>query len=560
MSHPGSISGDVAHADDGCEANGVSRAGDKPGGSGSSVAADTRGGQKVSHLVGSPAASPGVSNRDGIGHSGRGGLVSDPPNAGERGADMDSATSISEAPQAPNPQSRRTRLLAEYRAIKPFVVISASYLLFTVTDGGIRTIVLFNAFQRKFSAFEVSIMFVLYELAGTFTNFLAGIAGARWGLKATMLAGLFLQLGGIGMLFGWSEKFTKEQAIIFVTIAQMLSGISKDLVKLGGKAVTKLVTPDSKQGVLYKRVSMITGLKNSLKGVGYFLGGALVQWSYFGALGVMMGIVLLAIPWPALGLESGLGRTRRENITWRSVFKKNHNIQALSAARFFLFASRDAWFDVPLPFYLRSKEGFGWERAAAAALLGAWIILYGQVQSWTPQLVAKPLKQFPANKYHAALWAGINAVIPLVLGCFLQFSDIFRAHDVRAMMPILLVGVFVFAIIFAINSSIHSYLAVKYSEGDKIAVDIGFYYMSNSAGRLFGTLVGGALFEFVGNYTNGFAACFWFSLCLTVVAAAITPALKDDAGGLRCGPCLTFAKSPENLDDDSGLPVERVLS
>jgi MFS family permease len=443
---------------------------------------------------------------------------------------------------------RRRRLIDEYRAIKPFVVISTSYLLFTVTDGGLRTIVLFNAYQRQFSAFEVSVMFVLYELAGVVTNFLAGIAGARWGLRATLLCGLLLQVVGIGTLFGWSQSFSKTQAIVFVSFAQALCGISKDLVKLGGKAVTKLVTPEDKQGVLYKRVSMITGLKNTLKGVGYFLGGALVQWNYHGALGCMIGIVLLAVPWAALALESGLGRTRRENLTWKSVFKKNHNISVLSAARFFLFASRDAWFDVPLPFYLRSTEGFGWERAASAALLGAWIILYGQVQSWTPVLVSKPLKQFPANKYHATLWALVNCAIPLLLGCFLQFSAAVRDHQLRQLVPVVLCGVFVFAVVFAINSSIHSYLAVKYSEGDKVAMDIGFYYMSNSAGRLFGTLVGGALFQFVGNYTSGFAACFWLSLCLTGIAVLITPFLNDGVGGLSCGPCLTCVHGANGSD------------
>lgn len=447
-----------------------------------------------------------------------------------------------------------SRWREEYKTLKPFVVISTSYLLFTITDGAVRTIVLFNAFQRDFSAFQVALMFVLYELAGVFTNFLAGIAGARWGLKSTLLVGLGLQIVGVAMLFGWSSSFTKTEAIIFVTIAQMLSGIAKDLVKLGGKAVTKLVTPEEKQGRLFKMVSMITGLKNSLKGVGYFLGGALLQVNYYLALGVTAGIVILAAPWAMLSLSSDLGRTRKENINWRSIFKKNHNINVLSAARLFLFASRDAWFEVPLPFYLRSQDGFGWERAAAAALLGGWIIFYGQVQSWTPQLVSKPLRQFPANKYHSALWIGINFFVPLCLAIFVQFTDVFQDRMLGGMIPILIIGLFVFAFIFAVNSSIHSYLVVKYSEGDKVAMNVGFYYMSNAAGRLFGTLAGGALFQYVGdNFTDGMAACFWLSSCLTIVACAITPLLDDNDGGLNCGPCLTFVNdpNPDKADEES---------
>lgn len=471
----------------------------------------------------------------------------------------DSVEKTKGAPNAPiEDENLRGRLTREYQTLKPFVVISSSYLLFTITDGGVRTIVLFNAFERDFTAFQVSLMFVLYELAGVVTNFLAGIAGARWGLRSTLLAGLCLQVVGIGMLFGWQKSFTKTEAIIFVTVAQMLSGIAKDLVKLGGKAVTKLVTPEGKEGRLFKMVSMITGLKNSLKGVGMFIGAALVQVTYFGALGTMLGIVLLAVPWAVLSLESDLGRMRRENITLSSIFKKNHNVNFLSAARFFLFASRDAWFEVPLPFYLRSPEGFGWERAAAGAFLGGWVIMYGQVQSWTPQLFSKPLRQFPANKYHATLWVAILLVIPALLGSVMQFSDVFQSGTSQAAkIAIVVVALVAFAVVFAVNSSIHSYLVVKYSEGDKVAMNVGFYYMSNAAGRLIGTLVGGALFQWVGDdFNDGLAACFWFSVALTAATIVITPFLDDSDGGLQCGPCLTCIGSGSATGDKEKTPDE----
>ena len=59
---------------------------------------------------------------------------------------------------------------ASSKALRPFVIISSSYLLFTITDGAIRMIVLLHAYNKSFSALEVSIMFTLYELAGVFTN------------------------------------------------------------------------------------------------------------------------------------------------------------------------------------------------------------------------------------------------------------------------------------------------------------------------------------------------------------------------------------------------------
>lgn len=429
---------------------------------------------------------------------------------------MAASSSSSSVASAAPPPTLLARFRAEYPTLKPFVIISFSYLLFTITDGGIRTIVLFNAFQRSFSAFQVSLMFVSYELAGVLTNFLAGVAGARWGLRATLLAGLALQVAGITLLFGWRASFSKPAAIAFVTAAQMLCGVAKDLVKLGGKAVTKLVTPEGRDGRLFKLVSWVTGFKNSLKGVGYFLGGALVQYSYPGALGAMLGLVLLCAPWAAVSLTTDLGRTRRENITLAAVFRKNHNITVLSAARLFLFASRDAWFEVPLPFFLRSAAGFGWERAAAAAMLGGWIILYGQVQSWTPQAVAKPLRQYPPNKFHSALWIIAGFFVPAVLGVVVQWSGVFRDGRRAAGIAVLLVGLMVFAVVFAVNSSIHSYLVVKYSDGDNVAMNVGFYYMSNAAGRLVGTLAGGALYQWAGDGpVDGIAACFFLSACLT---------------------------------------------
>jgi MFS family permease len=350
------------------------------------------------------------------------------------------------------------------RALRPFVIISSSYLLFTITDGAIRMIVLLHAYNKGFSALEVAIMFTLYEFAGVVTNLVAGFMGAKWGIKVTLIAGLLLQLVSYGMLFGWNDDWDKKTgtrinnmlfvqeiyfrsmsfnfdyvnlctAIIYVTIAQMFAGIAKDLTKLGGKTITKLVTPEEQNTFLFKLVSLITGWKNSLKGVGYFAGSALLNVSYEVALGVMMGIVALALPWALLGLDPNLGTAKTKNATLKEVFKMdNHNLNVLSLARLFLFASRDFWFEVPLPFYLRSPGciglgeqvcdvisntaecvrgavcdsnlgvcinefegggcgGLGLDRTIVGAFLGGYIILYGQVQSWTPQLITGPLNQ-----------------------------------------------------------------------------------------------------------------------------------------------------------------------
>lgn len=233
--------------------------------------------------------------------------------------------------------------------LRPFVIISITYLLFTVTDGAIRMIVLLHAYHKSFSALQVALMFTLYELAGVFTNLAAGLMGAKWGIRFTLIVGLCLQLLSYGLLFGWQDGWTDRTAIAYVTIAQMFGGIAKDLTKLGGKTVTKLVTPEGKDTRLFRLVSLLTGWKNSLKGVGYFLGSALLEVSYELALGFMMGLIVLALPFAIWGLDADLGTAKKKNSSFKEIFVwDNFNLNVLSLARLFLFASRDFWFEVPV--------------------------------------------------------------------------------------------------------------------------------------------------------------------------------------------------------------------
>lgn len=388
----------------------------------------------------------------------------------------DDETDQQEAIQEESPQEAQHQSFYEAATsekLRPFVIISVSYLLFTITDGAIRMIVLLHAYNKNFSALQVAIMFSLYELAGVFTNLAAGFMGAKWGIKYTLVSGLALQLLSYGLLFGWQDDWETTNSIIYVTVAQMFAGIAKDLTKLGGKTVTKLVTPEGQETQLFKLVSLLTGWKNSLKGVGYFLGSALLMVSYELALVFMMGLILLAMPWAILGLDRNLGMAKKENAGWREVFKlDNPNLNILSLARLFLFASRDFWFEVPLPFFLRSPPcdglgidpcmddvdcgsgaicgasllcenintgggcgGISLNRVAVGAFLGGYIILYGQVQSWTPQLVTGPLKQTPPNKLTEVLWGALNCVPTLVAACVMQFSQQFADNETTCEFP-----------------------------------------------------------------------------------------------------------------------------
>jgi len=242
---------------------------------------------------------------------------------------------------------QRERMKKRYGALYPFVIIAITYLLFTITDGAVRMIVLLHgkccvylvstqskyclpvrrqcdrcaAYQNNFSALDVAIMFSFYEAAGVLTNLAAGLLGAKWGIKTTLVSGLSMQLVAFAMLFAWQNDWSKISAIVYVTVSQVLSGVAKDLTKLGGKTVTKLVTPEGKNSSLFKLVSFITGWKNSLKGVGYFLGAATVSVSYYLALGILVGLILLAYPFAVFGLSNDLGRARKENVQFSQLFK-----------------------------------------------------------------------------------------------------------------------------------------------------------------------------------------------------------------------------------------------
>ena len=486
---------------------------------------------------------------------------------------------------------------ATSQALRPFVIISSSYLLFTITDGAIRMIVLLHAYNKSFSALEVALMFTLYELAGVVTNLAAGFMGATWGIKSTLVLGLTLQLISYALLFAWNDDWTKTQAILYVTGAQMLAGIAKDLTKLGGKTVTKLVTPDEQDTKLFKLVSLITGWKNSLKGVGYFAGSALLQVSYEVALAVMMGLILLAMPWAILGLDGKLGMAKKNNASWKDVFTiDNPSLNYLSAARMFLFASRDFWFEVPLPFFLRSPScdglgmevclvesdctkaaicgleglcqninagggcgGLGLNRVMVGAFLGGYIILYGQCQSWTPQLVTGPLNQTPPNKLTEVLWGLINCIPTGVMTIVMAFAPAFVNAEPTPMTIWLIVIIVFFAVIFAINSSIHSYLVVHYASAEKVAVSVGFYYMSNACGRLLGTLGSGLLYTYIGedmgdlagtDAVKGMAACFLAGTICSLIAALITMKIDDHKAGLMCGPCILVGAQKDDAADE----------
>jgi predicted MFS family arabinose efflux permease len=390
--------------------------------------------------------------------------------------------------------------------IKQYFVVTGNYWAFTLTDGALRMLVVLHFHQLGYSPLQIAALFLFYEIFGVVTNLVGGYLGARIGLNRTMNIGLALQVIALLML----AVPTIMLSPIWVMGAQALSGIAKDLNKMSAKSSIKLLVPDDQQGKLFKWVALLTGSKNALKGVGFFLGGALLALMGSTNAVIVMAAVLGVI-WLAslLLLKKDLGKAKNKP-KFSELFSKSRAINILSAARLFLFGARDVWFVVALPVFLSSQ--LGWDFWWVGGFLAAWVIGYGIVQSIAPLIIGKAQGKVPGGS-HAFLWALILTGIPAAIALGMSATSL-------PVTQVLIGGLLVFGAVFAINSSLHSYLIVNYAKSDGVSLDVGFYYMANALGRLIGTLLSGWVYQ-----VAGLEACLWVSTGFIALAALISLAL-----------------------------------
>ena len=394
-------------------------------------------------------------------------------------------------------------------AIRQYLLVTGNYWAFTLTDGALRMLVVLHFHSLGYTPLQIAALFLFYELFGVVTNLLGGYLGARLGLNRTMNIGLALQVAALLML----SVPTIWLSIPWVMAAQALSGIAKDLNKMSAKSSLKLLVPDAQQGTLYKWVAILTGSKNALKGVGFFLGGALLAWLGFGAALLLMAAVL-ALVWLAslCLLQKDLGKAKAQP-KFRQLLSKSAAINHLSAARMFLFGARDVWFVVALPVYL--SQVLGWDFWQVGGFLAAWVIGYGMVQTFAPALTGKAQGRLPDGRA-AFVWAMLLAGIPALIA--LGLASAMSAQWV------LIGGLLLFGAVFAVNSALHSYLIISYAKADGVSLDVGFYYMANALGRLLGTLLSGWLYQ-----VYGLQACLWVASLLVLLAALISSGLPRRA-------------------------------
>ncbi|MBD3883711.1 organoarsenical effux MFS transporter ArsJ [Phormidium tenue FACHB-886] len=395
--------------------------------------------------------------------------------------------------------------------LKNYALVTLAYWGFTLTDGALRMLVLLYFNEIGYAPIQIAFLFLFYEVFGIVTNFLGGWIGSQLGLKVTLYSGIGLQVFALIMLSFLNRDWAQWVAVLYVMTSQAFSGIAKDLTKMSSKSAIRLVVPQNAQSSLFKWVAVLTGSKNALKGVGFFMGAALLGAFGFVTSLWVMAIGLLLIMFTGVMLPKGMGKIKAK-VKFTQLFSKSREINILSTARFFLFGSRDVWFVVGLPVFLRSV--LGWSFYQAGGFLACWVIGYGIIQFLAPTLLKRFGDGEPPKSKTIQFWTGILTAVSLSIALALQLN---APPDVT-----IVVGLMLFGIVFAFNSAVHSYLVLAFTDDDKVALNVGFYYMANSGGRLVGTVLSGWVYQLY-----GLVGCLWVSAFFVLAAWAISLKLPD---------------------------------
>jgi MFS family permease len=384
--------------------------------------------------------------------------------------------------------------------LRAYAAVTAAYWAFMLSDGALRMLVLLHFNTLGFTPIQLAWLFLLYELAGIVTNLAAGWLAARFGLAATLYGGLALQIGALVALAQLDPGWGIAASVAFVMAVQGVSGVAKDLAKMSSKSAVKLLAP-KEDGGLFRWVAALTGSKNAVKGLGFFLGAALLATAGFEtavwAMARVLAAILVAV---VLFLPAGLPGRMKADEAWGGWRSKDARVNRLSLARMFLFGARDVWFVVGIPVYFQSvlSDGTAEGRREAFFLIGSflalWIIAYGAVQAMAPRMLGAKGQPDEAVTAKAIFWAGLLVPIPFLLAG----AALVAGGPSPWLTATLIGGLLVFGFVFAINSSVHSYLILAFGSAERITRDVGFYYMANAAGRLTGTLLSGVSYQIGG--------------------------------------------------------------
>jgi MFS family permease len=389
-----------------------------------------------------------------------------------------------------------------------YAIVTAAYWGFTLTDGALRMLVLLHFYRLGYSPFTLAFLFLLYEAAGIAANLIGGWLATHYGIARMLAVGLVTQITGFLLLSALSPDWTAALSVAWVVLAQGLCGVAKDLTKTASKSAIKL-TAGSASGQLFKWVAFFTGSKNAMKGVGFFLGGLLLQGLGFKhSLWLMAALLALVFVGVVAFVPPLMGKAKASKSA-KELFAKNRAINLLAAARVMLFGARDVWFVVGVPVFLYAS---GWTFTMVGGFLALWTIGYGAVQALAPAMVRRSDDGLSREVPAARLWSGLLALVPLGLAVLVALQPPRLEWGVVA-------GLALFGFAFAINSSVHSYLILAYAGSEKAAEDVGFYYAANALGRFVGTLLSGLLYQWGGLTLALAGSALMLTLCWLITLA-----------------------------------------
>lgn len=401
-------------------------------------------------------------------------------------------------------------------ATRHYALVTAAYWGFTLSDGALRMLVLLHFYRLGYSPFTLAFLFLLYEAMGVVANLVGGWLATRYGIARMLAVGLATQITGFLLLSALSPDWSAALSVAWVVVAQGVCGVAKDLTKTASKSAIKL-TAGAAAGRLFKWVAFFTGSKNAMKGVGFFLGGLLLQGLGFQhSLWLMAALLALVFVGVVAFVPPLMGKAKASRSA-RELFAKNRGVNALAAARVVLFGARDVWFVVGVPVYLYSV---GWTFTMVGTFLATWTIGYGAVQAFAPALVRRSADGLSREVPAARWWSAGLALLPLALAGLV-------AAQVPQLEWVVVVGLGLFGVAFAVNSSVHSYLVLAYAGSEKAAEDVGFYYAANALGRFGGTLLSGLLYQW-----GGLLAALLGSAAMLLACWLITlglPVSRDEA-------------------------------
>jgi predicted MFS family arabinose efflux permease len=398
--------------------------------------------------------------------------------------------------------------------VRNYMLVTASYWSFMLTDGALRMLVLLCFHEHGYSPVSIATLFLCYEFFGILTNFFGGWIANSLSLKFVLTTGMFLQIVALTMLSFLNKQWPSSIAIPFVLLSQSLSGVAKDLTKLSSKTSVKFLVSRHDDALLFKWVAILTGSKNSVKGFGFFSGALCLQfWGFQRSLWVMAAFILIFYLLCSCFLSKHIGTNKSKKTKLSEIFRQGRKINFLSTARIFLFGARDIWFVVGVPLFLNST--LGWSFSVVGAFMAVWVIAYGGVQVIAPWVVKLKM----GGRAPTAMTAYSASRALTIFTAIMTWGYVANWSPVKFIVG----GLFVYGIIFALNSAIHSFLILDYAAHDKAAINVGFYYMANALGRFLGTFLSGFLYQI-----GGLSWCLQGSLVFLFFSTIIIFRLKKE--------------------------------